>query len=258
MKFCLNCRLSPMYLKKADQIKVQPRDKAYIYQLIEDYPDKEIVLVVHELPTMEEIAEWQKLNKLSGNKLILAFNYFPAPEQYGTCRWYTNYPVESFSEANALIAQGSECLRLGSPLAFMMDKVALLDTQIRLVPNQPYLSVVPRDDNGICGQWIRPEDLHWYYDKLPNMMIEFDFCRVSEEEALYRLYAEQHNWPGPLSMIIHNLDDGALNRLLEKGIGLARMNCGHKCQDPTGSCHICPNAFKLANMVLAKHEIDKE
>ncbi len=255
MKFCLNSRLSPQYLKKANQIKVQGRDIKQIYQLIEEYPDKEIVYQVSTLPSSDSVTEFNRISKLTQKKFILAFNFYPSPEHYGECRWYANYPVESFSEANALIASGSECLRLGSPLAFQMDKVALLKAQIRLVPNQPYLSVIPRE-NGICGQWIRPEDMHWYWDALPDAIVEFDFCHVSEEEALYRVYAEQHNWPGPLSYLVQNLGDDALNRLLEKGIGLARMNCGHKCQDPSGSCRVCPNAFHLANMLETKHSID--
>lgn len=256
MKFCLDCRLSPQYLKQADQIRVQPRDNNYIANLIEEYPDKDIVLVVAEIPTMEDIEEWQKWNKLSGGHLILAFNYYPQPEQYGNCRWYANYPVESFSEAQALIAQGSMCLRLGSPLAFMIDKVALLKVQVRLVPNQPYLSLVPRDDAGIMGQWIRPEDVY-LYERLHDPIMEFDFCRVSEEEALYRIYAEQHNWPGPMSMIIQGLEDDALNRLMPKELGEQRLNCGHKCYDPSATCRVCPNAFKLAKMLYYKHNFDK-
>ena len=66
MKFCLDCRLSPQYLKQADQIRVQPRDNNYISNLIEEYPDKDIILVVAEIPTMEDIEKWQKWNKLSG------------------------------------------------------------------------------------------------------------------------------------------------------------------------------------------------
>lgn len=257
MKFCLGSRVSPQYLKKADQIKVQPRDIKQIYSLLEEYPDKEIVLLVTNPPTEEEVKEFNRIKILSKNKFILAFNFFPSTWHYGDCRWYANYPVESFSEANALIRLRSECIRLGSPLFFQMDRVALLrHTQVRLVPNQAYLSVVPRE-NGICGQWIRPEDMHLYWDALPDIMVEFDFCQPTEEEALYRIYAEQHNWPGPLSMIVQNLNDNALNRLLEPGIGLTRLSCGHKCQDPTGSCHVCPNAFKLAKMLEEKHAIDK-
>lgn len=256
MKFCLDCRLSGQYLKTAHQIKVQPRDKNYIYELLERYEEQEIILVVNDIPDEEMLQEFKKLDKLSGHRVIFAYNFYPRPEWRKGLRWYANYPVESFSEANALITQGSEYIRLGSPLMFMIDKVAQLQVPVRLVPNQPYLSAVPRE-NGICGQWIRPEDLHLYDERLTDAVTEFDFCRLTEEEALYRVYSDEQRWPGPLSYLVQNLNDNALNRLLEPGIGLTRLNCGHKCQDPTGSCHVCPNSFKLANMLEAKHRIDK-
>ena len=256
MKFCLGSRVSPQYLKKADQIKVQPRDIKQIYSLLEEYPDKEIVLLVTNPPTREEVKEFNQIKILSKDKFILAFNFFPLYWHCGDCRWYANYPVESFSEANALIDLRSECIRLGSPLFFQMDKITFLRTKIRLVPNRPYLSVVPRE-NGICGQWIRPEDLHLYEELLPDAIVEFDSYATTQEEALYRIYAEQGEWPGPLNYLVEGLNTDALNRLLEPGIGLARLNCGHKCQDPTGSCHVCPNAFKLAKMLEEKHAIDK-
>lgn len=257
MKFCLNSRLSPQYLKKADQIKIAHRDFATIPQVMEQYPDTEIIIELHNPPTDEELKSLQCYTKIHQAGFKVAFSFYPVKEMREGLHFYASYPVESFSEANALIAAGSECIRPSGTLFFQMDKVKMLNTQVRLTPNQPWLSVVPRE-NGICGQWIRPEDLHWYCDAIPDMVIEFDFCRISEEEALYRVYAEQHNWPGPLSYLVQNLGDDALNRLLEKGIGITRMNCGHKCQDPTGSCRICPNAFKLANMLEAKNAIDKE
>ena len=255
MKFCLSSRLSPIYLKKADQIKVEHRDIKALSQLFEDYPEAEIVFSVTHPLDAEEISYLKKMNILARNKLILAFPFYPTGDMREGLRFYTSYPVESYSEANALIAAGSEAICVGCPLFFQKDKLKALKTQIRLVINEPWLSLVPRD-NGICGQWIRPEDLHLYED-IGDVIAEFNNCRISEEEALYRVYSEGQNWPGPLSFLIHNLGDEALNRLLDKGLGEARLNCGHKCQDPQGHCSICPNAFKLAHIVEAKYAVEK-
>ena len=256
MKFCLNSRVSSQYLKTADQIKVAYRDFASIPGVIEKYPDTEIIVSLPNPPTDKELEELRNYNKIHQGGLKLAFSFFPLPEHHEGLHFYTSYPVESFSEANALISAGSECIKPSGSIFFQMDRLKKLNTQIRLTPNQPWLSLVPRE-NGICGQWIRPEDLY-LYDSLSDPIVEFDLCRVQEEEALYRIYSEDHKWSGPLSYLVQNLNDNALNRLLEKGIGITRMNCGHKCQDPTGSCRICPNAFKLANMLEAKNAIDKE
>ena len=47
MKFMLSCRQSPTYLEKADQIRVDYRDRKAIPDLAEKYPDRDIVLVQH-------------------------------------------------------------------------------------------------------------------------------------------------------------------------------------------------------------------
>lgn len=45
MKFCLSARQSKQYLEKADEIKVDFRDRNIIPDLATDYPDKTIILV---------------------------------------------------------------------------------------------------------------------------------------------------------------------------------------------------------------------
>lgn len=246
MKFCLDSRLSPKYLKAANQIRVQYRDIKSLPQIMEDYPEAEYVI---QVPSK---VEEETLRRLDKNRIILSYDYFPIGNFDKSFRFFVRYPVESFYEANALIEQGAEAIYVGPPLFFLLDELAALDTQIRLFVNEPYYSSIPRK-NGFCGQWIRPEDLH-YYETLKNAVVEFNGCRTQEEEALYRIYAEEHNFPGPISYIIHNIGSEALNRLMPENIGKARLNCGQRCQKPTGTCRICPNAFRLANLMEAKNE----
>lgn len=254
MKFCLNNRVSSQYLKKADQIKIAYRDIKSLPVLSDNYPDKELVICMPKTPLEEkELSMLLRYNKLHSGGLILAFTHFPSFEAHTGFRFYASYPVESFSEAKALIDAGSEAIKVGGPLFFHQEKLKMLNAQIRLTPNQSWLSVVPRE-NGIQGQWIRPEDLH-LYDALPNPIVEFDFCAPEEEEALYRIYAEEHAWPGPLSMIVQNLGHPVANRVLPKNLGKARLNCGHKCQEPDRFCSVCPTAFNFAHSL--KRKIDK-
>lgn len=58
MKFALNCRQSPAYLEKADQIIVEFRDRKAIPDLAEKYPEKDIILVQH----YGEVLEHDDLN----------------------------------------------------------------------------------------------------------------------------------------------------------------------------------------------------
>lgn len=45
MKFCLRSRQDKQYLEKADEIRVDFRDRNIIPDLAMDYPDKTIILV---------------------------------------------------------------------------------------------------------------------------------------------------------------------------------------------------------------------
>ena len=45
MKFCLRSRQSKQYLEKADEIRVDFRDRNSIPNLVEEYPNKTIILV---------------------------------------------------------------------------------------------------------------------------------------------------------------------------------------------------------------------
>jgi hypothetical protein len=47
MKFALNCRQTPEYLRKADQILVDFRDRKAMTDYIVDYPEKDIILIQH-------------------------------------------------------------------------------------------------------------------------------------------------------------------------------------------------------------------
>ena len=68
----------------------------------------------------------------------------------------------------------------------------------------------------------------------------------SQEQALYRIYAEQHAWSGQLSMLVPDLNYPCTNRMLPDSLAEARLNCGHRCQEG-GSCRICYRLFDLAD-----------
>lgn len=249
MKFCLNSHVAPIYQNAADQIKVPFKDMAILPKLNQE---KEIILYIPHLLSKEEFAEIKHYQKILKDNLILAFPYYPTPELRDGCRYYTSYPVESLAEAKALIANGSEYIKVGGSLFFQVDELQALERPVRLTPNRANLSVVPRE-NGICGQWIRPEDLG-LYDVLEGAVVDFDLCMPSEEEALFRIYSEQKSWPGSLDYIIRDINSGdVLNRLIEDGVGEHRLNCRQRCMNRANVCRICPNAFKLAKLVEEKY-----
>ena len=75
MKYCLNSRQNKEYLDKADEIKVEYRDRDFIFELCEKYPGKTIILI-HNIYDTDPL-EWKtlkKLNILSKGNFILCLD----------------------------------------------------------------------------------------------------------------------------------------------------------------------------------------
>ena len=257
MKYCLHSRVDVEYLKKADEIKVDTRDYKSTPDLFEKYPEKDIILELFH----KEDKDWDELrrwNILSRGHLILCLDNpedFPKAREIGA-KYYLGYPVASFYEANALKVNGVCYIVVGMPLFFQMNDVAKLDIDCRCVPNVAYYDGIIRDD-GVCGLWIRPEDLEMYSPMIDA--IEFNYVKIDKEQALFRIYAEQKVWPGELGMLIENFNHLGVNRMISREITIARMNCNQKCQRPGGTCRICHRAMLLADPERIKdYELNKK
>jgi hypothetical protein len=122
------------------------------------------------------------------------------------------------------------------------------EVQIRAVANISY-EVLWGDDDGVCGTWIRPEDVEVYENYIS--VIEFEDCDNRKEQALYRIYAEQHEWPGDVKMLISNVNAEGVNRMIPPSFAEKRIKCKQRCQS-TGSCHICHLLLKLADPIALK------
>ena len=198
MKVCLNSRCEKKYLQQADEIKVEYRDRKALLDIVDDYPDKTIILQV---------------------------------------------PYQSAYQLQAVKAMGACYVRLGETLFFNIKKTAAVGVPIRVIPNIAYIDGLPRED-GVCGTWIRPEDIHLYEDYVAAM--EFEDCKPTKEQALFRIYTQQKEWPGDLGLLITNFNHLGLNRLILPEVGEKRLDCRHICQ-LGGHCRICYRAMDLAN-----------
>ena len=245
MKFCLHSRLESEYLQKADEIKVDTRDYKSIPDLFEKYPDKDIILELFH----KEDKDWNELRRfgiLSKGHLILCLDNpddFPKAREVGI-RYYLGYPVQTMYELNALVKNEVCYINIGTPLFFTMEDMKKIEVPLRCVPNVAFTDGLIRED-GVCGQWIRPEDLDMYSPMIDA--VEFNYVKPDKEQALYRIYAEQKEWPGDLGMIIENLNHIGVNRMISKDVTIARMNCRQKCQNVNGTCRICYRALDLAD-----------
>lgn len=246
MKYCLSSRQHREYLLQADQIRVEFRDRKIIPDLLEEYPKAQIVLVFPAIK--DDTFNWKEIeeyNILSKDSLICCVREgadLKECRKHNISNFYYGYPLGSLYDLNALVQLGVRYLVVDIPAFFRMDLVKKLGVPVRAVPNVTQYEYIPHKD-GVCGRWIRPEDVALYEDYIE--VLEFEDANIDKEQALFRIYAKDKNWPGDLNMLFSNLNYApATNRLLPN-IAEFRLTCGHKCQE--GRCHVCYRAFDLTD-----------
>lgn len=108
--------------------------------------------------------------------------------------------------------------------------------------------------NGICGVYIRPEDVDIYEKYISH--IEFITQNLEQERTLIKIYQNDKKWPGNLNLLLTNLNYNIDNRgfeLLpgykEKEFAERRLRCAQKCQENPVRCRFCPTVFTLINTI---------
>lgn len=245
MKFCLNYSIGKEYLEKADEIKIRYMDRRIVGEVAEQYP-KKVIILNHSVN--DDPIDWDEMREyeiLTQKNLILCLcsleDCYEAKDR--GLKFYYGFPAASWDEAQALKTLGVSYLRVAAPLFFCMPELQGLGVPIRAVPNVAYEDYLLHED-GVCGTWIRPEDVEAYENYIETL--EFEDCDVHKEQALYRIYAEQKTWPGDLKMIISNLDYDGSNALILTEFSRNRRNCGQICMRPRSSCHMCYRMLDLA------------
>lgn len=257
MKYCLRNRQIGEYLAKADEIKMEYRDYKSIPDLFEKYPEKPIIV---QISYQEEEIDWNELElykRMAPERLICCISTL---EQAEICKdldikFYCGFPISTFYELRRWLKMGVCYVRLDAPLFFDLPTVAQVigETPIRAVANVAYESLWSEDD-GIHGTWIRPEDVETYEPYIS--VIEFEDCDNRKEQALYRIYAEQHEWSGEVSMIISNIQTNAVNRMIPPNFAERRIKCKQRCE-ANGACHLCYLHLKLANPTMLREYKEK-
>lgn len=244
MKYCLSSRQTGKYLNMADEIMVKSRDYRQVPDLFKDYPDKMIILDITNdnldnedfRKTVEQYAE------VSENFCCCVYKLHCANWMKDKgIKFYYGYPANSYYDMRGLIDLGVEYVKVMAPLTFDMSTLIKCDVKFRMVPNVAYDAYVPRH-SGICGQWVRPEDIKWYENGI--YVFEFENANLDQEQTLFDVY-NKGVWPGNLNILITNLNYDISNLALLEDIGEIRANCKQRCMQ-TGACHLCESAFSFA------------
>ena len=247
LKVCLSSRQEREYLNYADEIKVQFRDRASISDLIFDYPKATIILETFNKEQIDwnEVENW---NILARGQFILCTgdpSTLIAAQKHNI-KAYLAWIVNDYETLKTLIDMNVYYVRVGGPLFFDLDRVVLMGARIRAVPNIAFEDGLSRED-GVIGTWIRPEDLDTYGSYIDA--IEFGDCDLRKEQALYRIYIKEKEWPGDLGMIITGLNYIGTNRMVHPSFAETRLSCRQRCASG-GTCKHCYRTLKLADPEL--------
>lgn len=251
MRFCVNGRQPYSVIEKADEIKFNPEDHEKIFDLIENYSDKTIILA----DTYSKIyrPDWKTL-QLYNEKFKEFYIALNALENYkdfeeNGIKWFWSYPITSFYELRNILKLNPSYIEIGPPLSFDLEEVKAIagSIPIRMTVNTalpPYLPV--NKEANIIGQWVRPEDVKEYEPYIQC----FDFqelYNLTEEESYLRTY-QNGIWPGNLSLLIKKLNYPIDNRAIPEDFGKIRTTCGQRCC--SGSmCHFCESALKFTSAI---------
>lgn len=242
MKYCLSGRQSMSVLKRADEIRVRYEDKDRILDYIESLPTKTIIL---DIPREIEEINWNLL-KMYAEKISFMVCLYDL-KWVNECRdcgipFFWGYPITSYYELEGILALNPCYIFLGAPLCFDLPTVkARAACPIRLCPNLAYDAYIPRK-NGICGSWIRPEDVDLYAEYVDTL--EFEVNELQREQVLFHVYKDNKEWPGNLNLLITNLNCNVDNRMIPKDLGTRRISCKQHCMH--GTCHFCETAMLFA------------
>ena len=246
MKYCLRSRLAPRYLSKADEIRVDYRDRTTIPDLYHTYQNATIIL----FPPIDEQTEynWNEImqyNLLCNSNFILNLNNLRLARitKDRGIRFMINIEATSYWELDGLEKLGAEYAYVGIPLFFDLPDTLNYNIKLRAIPTVAYNHSLPHD-NGICGQWIRPEDVEKYEGYIE--VLEFEPCDIVREQTLYKVYAEDKTWSTRLDILVEDLGSPAVNRMITPEVAENRLSCRQRCKSK-GSCHICETALKLAD-----------
>lgn len=251
MRYSMSSRQQPEYLQKCDEIKVLWNDRDIIFDLVEKYPDKTINLCKYMIH--DDNIDWSEINtykKLTQNNFLFGVSLIQDMRECikNEINFYYLKTLTTFDEVRAMQNLGANTVIIGGPIFFQMNSLQKININKRVIANCAIVDELPRED-GVVGAWIRPEDVETYEPYID--VIEFQRVNQEQERALFRIYAEQHKWPGDTGMIINNLNHLGVNRMIPPEFAEKRLNCGQKCMEHN-NCHLCWRLLDLANPDLLR------
>lgn len=262
MKWCLNANQTEEYLKKADELKIHwNNNNIDIINLIEINPKARILICPSfELNLVDKDYQWlaQQLILCKHNMAVIVSNDIQAKNcKKFNIPFFFVYPARTFLQLKRMQIYGATDAYIDDALCHSLNIIQqyYYNLNIRVIANSCGWGVSPETWNGIEGSWFRPEDL-WKLNQIHVAEFHTNLNTIidnrKQEQALYRIYAENHEWAGPVDKYVFDIQKkDILNRLLDDEFQEKRNNCRMKCME-TNHCHYCSIKCNMALKENAK------
>ena len=257
MKWCLSGRQSKEFIEKADELMVDWDNGKTIFDLIQINPTARIIVrPKFDQELFDDNYKWLKEQQTlcKENMAVACIDDKQANKckEYGL-NWFFAYPCRTFLQLYRAQEMGATDAYITDELCHNLDTIDnYFDITIRVIANSAGWGVVEdiKYLDGMCGPWFRPEDL-WQLDQIDVCEFYTQFERhrdpIVQEQALYHIYAETHEWPGRVEDFVYNIErKGVINRVLDDNFQIYRSNCGMKCVK-FGRCRHCETYGIIAN-----------
>lgn len=241
MKYSLSYRVSPKYLAKADEIRIPYKAIERVGEFAEKYPKATLLLEADfTIPTEQEL---QTAATLARGRLKVRITNLETTDYYESFNipYIWSFSPKDLYELDALYETGVCEIQVNSIFFFQMNKQYRLP--LRFNPTEAASQVIVPNVNAIVSPYMRPEDQEMYEGRIN--ILELSAETPEKEEAFFRIYAEEGEWPGRIDFIIP-LKTNAVNRMIPSEFAQVRYGCALGCLRDT-RCHICERYFKMAN-----------
>lgn len=246
MKYSLSYRVSPKYLAKADEIRIPYKAIERVGEFAEKYPNADLLLEADfTIPTEQEL---QVAATLAKGRLKVRITNLETADYYKSFNipYIWSFSPKDLYELNAVYETGVCEIQVNSIFFFQMGKE--IARPLRFNPTEAASSAIVPNVNTIVSPYMRPEDQEMYEDRID--ILELSAETPEKEEALFRIYAEDGEWPGRLDFIIP-VETDAVNRMIPPEFALVRYDCALGCLRGT-YCHLCERYLKMADPDLIK------
>lgn len=267
MKYCLPYIKNFKYMEELDEVIIPyqtEQDAEFLRAVLEFTENKfngTIIINIEDTTAFREAGSIKFFEELKSEKVLENFklrftaHYKEHEDLYKGLKaaeipfFFEKY-VKDWDAFDFFKKLGVSDMYIVETLAFELDKIGaqadVSGISIRCFANVCQSSV--RDHNPLKSFFIRPEDVSIYEPYVD--VIEF-YGSLNIQEVMYKVYAKDKKWFGPLQEIIIGFEHDLDSRFILPIYARTRLKCGKRCLKGQ-RCSICEKVVDVAGTLEDK------